>query len=654
MLERWIQRRTSKLQASAPASATTSMVQTGTPDLARLTLDSLLDIVVVTALDGTVQMMNRTALDLLDYTPAEVIGAPITLFVEGDVFFHGAELSGLLRIGAVHAVETILITRTHERVSVLFDGSILRSAAGEVLAVVGAGRDKARRYTDTQQHLHELRLLHQASQALNADLDLQTVLEAVADHLIEALGVETCTITRWDTVRDEVVVLLDRDPEAATQAAVGSRFGLVDYPHYVPLLQENRSLTFRRDDPLLSSSIADWLDAWLWRSLLTIPLVRKGRVIGLIELGQHSRERHFSANEIRLAESLAAQAAAAIENARLYAESEKRAVQLHLLHDAGRALTSDLRLDAVLHKLLEIARQLTDAGYGALIVLDPDGRMIRFHATELSESQRQMIGQPPVEQGLIGALLKGDRPIRVTDLSYDQRTIGFPPDHPAMRSFLGVSLVARGSMIGCLYLTNKLDDLPFSQEDEDLVAGLAGDAATAIENARLFEQVQQFAMLDELTGLYNRRHFFKMAEREFDRARRYNSPLAAIMLDIDYFKHVNDTYGHAVGDSVLRAVAVCCQSNLRDVDLLGRYGGEEFVVLLPENDPTGVRQAAERLRQCVSELSIETGQGLLNITISLGAACLSETEPDLMALLNCADDALYAAKRAGRNRVTLY
>jgi diguanylate cyclase (GGDEF)-like protein/PAS domain S-box-containing protein len=623
----------------------------GMDDLPQLILDSLPDIVLVTSLDGTIQMMNRAALDLLNYAPAEVVGAPIALFVEGEIFFQGSGLASLLRMGSVRGIETVVISRTGERVSLIFDGSLIRSVAGETLAIVGVGREQAPPCPETQQHLYELRLLHQASQALNADLDLQTVLEAVADHLVEALGVETCTITRWDTLRDEVITLLDRDPDEAAQVPVGSRFRLVDHSQYIPLLQENRSLTFRRSDPLLTESVVTWLDRYSWLAVFTVPLVSKGRVIGLIELGQHSSERDFNSNEIRLAESLAAQAAAAIENARLYAEAEKRAVQLRLLHDAGRALTSDLRLDAVLDTLLETARQLTDAGYGALIVLGADGRMIRFLATEPSESQRQMIGQPPIGQGLLGALLKGAEPVRVAGLSYEQRTLGFPADHPPIRTFLGVSLVTRGAVIGCLYLTDKADELPFSQEDEDLVAGLTSDAATAIENARLFEQVQQLAMIDELTGLYNRRHFFKMAEREFERARRYNSPLAAIMLDIDYFKRINDTYGHAVGDRVLRAIAVCCQSNLRDVDLLGRYGGEELVVLLPENDLPGGCRAAERLRQSVSELAIETGQGMLNMTISLGTACLCDDDPDLMALLNRADDALYAAKRAGRNRV---
>jgi diguanylate cyclase (GGDEF)-like protein len=123
------------------------------------------------------------------------------------------------------------------------------------------------------------------------------------------------------------------------------------------------------------------------------------------------------------------------------------------------------------------------------------------------------------------------------------------------------------------------------------------------------------------------------------------------MLDIDHFKQVNDTYGHAVGDQVLRAVARRCRESLRGIDLLGRYGGEEFAALLPEDELAGARRAAERLRQHIANAPVDTERGLLNITISLGAAAVSEGCPDLTALLDRADAAMYAAKKAGRNRV---
>lgn len=521
-------------------------------------------------------------------------------------------------------------------------------------AQVAPSIENARHYADTQQRLRELRLLHQASQALNTDLSLETVLEAITGQLIAALNVESCTITGWDTERDEVFTFLDRDPMVSAQVEAGSRFSLEEHPHYSVILREAQAQSFRRNDPTLLAIIRDWLDKYFWLSVLTVPLISKGRVFGLIELGERRRERIFSLDEVRLAESLAAQAAAALDNARLYAEATRRATQLRLLHDASRAMISDPRLDAVLQTLIETARRLTDARYAALAVLDADGRPAHFHTAGMPPAESQTIGHPPLGRGLLGSLQQSDGPIRITDLRRNTFATGFPPNHPPMQTFLGVPLTARGAVIGSLYLTDKTDDRPFTQEDEDLVAGLAADATIAIENARLFERIQQMAITDDLTGLYNRRHFFELGEREFDRARRYYRPLAAIMLDIDYFKRVNDTYGHATGDLVLHTVADRCRKNLRDADLLGRYGGEEFVALLPENDLQGAYNAAERLRECIIEAPIETPQGPLRITISLGVACFSEDCSSLTTLLNRADMALYEAKRAGRNRAEIY
>ena len=146
----------------------------------------------------------------------------------------------------------------------------------------------------------------------------------------------------------------------------------------------------------------------------------------------------------------------------------------------------------------------------------------------------------------------------------------------------------------------------------------------------------------------------ELAKREFGRARRYQRPLAAIMLDIDHFKQVNDTYGHAVGDQVLQAVAARCRETVREIDILGRYGGEEFVVLLLETDLDGARILAERLRQCVVDPPISTDGGMMKITVSLGVGILDKECPDLDHLLQRADQALYKSKQDGRNRVSIW
>src|SRR4051794_13107064 len=193
----------------------------------------------------------------------------------------------------------------------------------------------------------------------------------------------------------------------------------------------------------------------------------------------------------------------------------------------------------------------------------------------------------------------------------------------------------------------------FSPEDHDLFAYLAGQATLSIENVDLHETVQQQAVTDELTGLFNVRQFHSRLDNEIDRAERFGTQLSLVMLDIDKFKSVNDTYGHQQGDRVLVEVARVLRRLSRDVDLPARYGGEEMAVVLPQTDLRGAEQGAERMRAAIEGMQIQRldGGGLLPITASFGVASFPSQAADKTALVAAADAALYRAKRGGRNRV---
>lgn len=162
-------------------------------------------------------------------------------------------------------------------------------------------------------------------------------------------------------------------------------------------------------------------------------------------------------------------------------------------------------------------------------------------------------------------------------------------------------------------------------------------------------QMEQLAKTDGLTGLLNRRSLFEAAEQEFLRAQRYSRPLSILMLDIDHFKRINDTYGHQIGDRVIQQVADVLKAALRQVDITGRYGGEEFVVVLPETDLHQSIEVAERLRYLIDSLSTSTVLGELRITASVGVAVRRDQVRSIEEMLNQADKALYQAKTAGRN-----
>ena len=196
-------------------------------------------------------------------------------------------------------------------------------------------------------------------------------------------------------------------------------------------------------------------------------------------------------------------------------------------------------------------------------------------------------------------------------------------------------------------------DRPFAQAERELFAYLTSQAAVSVENVDLHETVQRQAVTDELTGLFNHRRFQEVMAAEVERARRYDAEMGLIMLDIDNFKRVNDTYGHMQGDMVLREVARVLRQSAREIDEPARYGGEEMAVALPQTDLDGAYRFAERVRQRIEalELPLLDGDGILRVTASFGAASLSSSpQSDKEGLVAAADAALYRAKRSGKNR----
>jgi diguanylate cyclase (GGDEF)-like protein len=173
------------------------------------------------------------------------------------------------------------------------------------------------------------------------------------------------------------------------------------------------------------------------------------------------------------------------------------------------------------------------------------------------------------------------------------------------------------------------------------------------EKTELLTRLQQLATVDDLTGAFNRRHFMDRGSIEIDRARRHEKPCSVIILDLDHFKAVNDSYGHQVGDTALEHSAALCMNTLRPSDLFGRYGGEEFAVLLPETEPDAAERLAERMRETLAGTALSLGELEITVTASFGVAGADTVGPmdTLDALLGRADAALYRAKEEGRNRV---
>ena len=227
---------------------------------------------------------------------------------------------------------------------------------------------------------------------------------------------------------------------------------------------------------------------------------------------------------------------------------------------------------------------------------------------------------------------------------------------PLKKILAGESVVERdvekksadGSTISCMMSASAFHD-----PGGDLY-GMVISFRDITDRKLMEEKLRELATTDGLTKIFNRRHFLELANREFERAKRYNAPLTLLTVDVDHFKNINDSFGHDIGDQVLIRLAEIMTTTLRKLDVFGRIGGEEFAILLPETALAGAECVAERLRETVEKTSFITPKGLLHISVSVGIAQVTEASANLLDLLKASDSALYQAKENGRNRVEFY
>ncbi len=387
------------------------------------------------------------------------------------------------------------------------------------------------------------------------------------------------------------------------------------------------------------------------QSELCVPLKIAKRVLGALNIESKQLDAFSEADEHTLM-TFADQLVTAIEKVRLLQSEQGHAREAETLREAGAIVAATLSQDETIERILVQLKRVIPYDSASVQLLG-DGHLQIVGGNGFSDPAAVAGMRFPIPGDNPNTVVVQERRPYILNDAPAAHTAFREGPHNHIRSFLGVPLIVGGQVIGMLAIDSTHPNF-FVADHVRLVMAFADQVALAIQNAKLFSEVQQLARIDGLTHLYNRRHFTEMARHEFERARRYHHPLTAIMLDIDHFKNVNDTHGHAVGDQVLQIVAARCQAIVREIDVLGRYGGEEFVSLVLETDLQGGEVVAERLRQTVAEPPIDTDHGTIAVTISLGIAVLDKDCRDLEDLLRRADQALYAAKQAGRNQVATW
>lgn len=396
---------------------------------------------------------------------------------------------------------------------------------------------------------------------------------------------------------------------------------------------------------------ADWL----------VPMMMQNKVVGFLAVGGKGHDLPYSETDVYFLRQIAAQAAVCINTCHLYLQRNKEKEELNrtlynlsLLYNIGRAMTYISDLKSLLQYILNQAIEITGAEKGSIMLYDIENNRlsVRVLAGLEDKAYQKKVNNNEIDcrsfkpgEGIAGRVFETGRPMVVDKASEEELFV--EPATSFVRSIACIPMKVYSDPIGVINVTNKLDDTGFSDEDVELLKAVSDQAAVAINKAQLWEM----AVTDSLTGLFVRRYFMVKLQEEFHRAERYEKNLSVVMADLDNFKDVNDTYGHSAGDSVLKIIGKFLQRNIRDVDIIARFGGEEFVILLPEADKEEARIVSERLRRTLAQLKLDD---LPSLTISLGIAAYPEDGNSIEKLIKRADAAMYVAKQTGRNRVIMY
>jgi diguanylate cyclase (GGDEF)-like protein len=485
--------------------------------------------------------------------------------------------------------------------------------------------------------MQKIAVLYDASQAVLSTLEVDDVLQQILGIARDYFHLQNVAILLLDEAKGELFVRCQvgwDDGQSDIRLPVGVGItgvaAILKRPIYVPDVSK---------DPRYISS------ACRTRSEFAVPLMVRDTVVGVLDC-QSETINHFDPETIDLLTLFSTQASMAIQNARLHSLEHTRALQLQAINAIAQQSTAVLDVQELLAKVCALIQKNFQVPHVSVLLKDEQDLVLRAQHGRLTPRIAEG-GRLAAGAGLWGRALAAGKTLVENDVRTIVDYVGLCHE---TRSRVCIPLVSFGQTMGTLVLDS---DQPRAFQGQDLqpLESAADICATSIQNANYVERVKQLAYLDGLTGIFNRRFFEMRITEELDRARRLNVGMAVVMVDIDQFKHLNDEFGHLLGDEVLRQVSSIFHQQLRKVDVVCRFGGEEFAILLSQTTSQQAHGVAEKLRRLV-----ETWQfpGVPRpVTISAGTASYPEHGATRDELVKAADAALYAAKLAGRNRVML-
>ena len=480
--------------------------------------------------------------------------------------------------------------------------------------------------------MQKISVLYDASQAILSIFDLDAVLDQILT-----------TVRDYFHLRSASILLLDPDTKTLKMRL---SFGLPPHTAELCLGEGLCGVAAQAKRPIYAPDVSKdkrylrLVEAT--RSEVAIPLIVRDEVVGVLDC-QSEDLNFFDTETIDLLTLFATQASIALFNAEIYSKERKRAAQMEAISAIARQATTIVKLEEMLVQLcISIGTHLPHNSV-AILTSETDGSLIhRANGGPLQPLIETSQTLRPLDNPALRAFAQR-KPQVVPYTGALQPTVF---QDAAAELFL--PLVSAGRSLGVLVVASDFAGA-FPSEDVAMFESIADICATAIQNGYYFQQVEQLAYVDGLTGVFNRRLFELRIAEEIERASRYDNTLAVIIVDIDHFKRVNDEFGHLLGDEVLRGVSKIFDQALRKPDTCCRYGGEEFAIILPETSGPNALAVAEKLRKRV--VAFEFPGIPRQITISAGVADFPRCGRTRDDLVRAADDSLYAAKQSGRNRV---
>ena len=504
---------------------------------------------------------------------------------------------------------------------------------------------KANLYAEEQRARLTAETMRTATAALNSTLELNQVLDLILEQLrlVEYFDSASLMLIKGDQV-SVVAVHGHHYPEEA----LAVHFSLKEDNLACEIYRRKESIILgdaQQDERFHRLARTENVRGWMG-----VPLIMHGEVIGLLTVDRYMPYA-YGVVDASTALTFADQAALAVANARLYQSERKSRTLAEALSEVSLVLSTSLKMEAILDIILEqIERVVPYDSSTVMLVEDGLARVASQRGFErygdVDEINNYTIYLSKTAD--LNYMAEKHQPYLCPDVSADPGWV-MPPLFSHVKSWVGAPLVVRDRLLGFIIL-NKVKEGFYTTEHAEYLGIFARHAALAVLNALTYGEVEQASITDFLTGTFNHRYFHQQLQVEWERASRVIQPLSLLMIDLDNFKNVNDMYGHLFGDQVLRAVASRFKSALRTADLLARYGGDEFAVILPGASLAGAIYVAERLRLAIADNPIEVGDLVFQITVSIGVATYPDHALGTRELISYADRLMYKAKTEGRNR----